>query len=311
MSATVRTVLGDIPAEQLGATDVHEHLLMRDPVLPGDELDDLDRSTAEAAEARAAGIAALVELTPPGLGRDPEGLRTLARRAGIHVVMATGRHADPHYPAGHWAYDLPADALAELFVAEIADAVRGEDGRGAPLPDVRAGVIKVGVGYWSISPREERALAAAAAAAAATGAPITCHLEHGTAGHEVLDLLEDAGVAPNRVILAHADRNPDPDLHLELAGRGAYLSYDGCGRARVWPDSVLVDCFLAVAAGGGAERLLLGSDRARAGGFHAYGGHPGLAYLPRRFVPRIAAGGGDDLTRLALVDNPARVLRLG
>jgi 5-phospho-D-xylono-1,4-lactonase len=67
----VRTVLGDIDPRELGKTDVHEHLLMRSPLLRGEELDDLEKSTREAVELREAGIDALVELTTIGLGRDP------------------------------------------------------------------------------------------------------------------------------------------------------------------------------------------------------------------------------------------------
>ena len=46
--ARVRTVLGDVRPEELGRTNAHEHLLMRSPRLRGEELDDLDKSAAEA-----------------------------------------------------------------------------------------------------------------------------------------------------------------------------------------------------------------------------------------------------------------------
>ena len=69
----VRTVLGDIDPRELGKTDVHEHLLMRSPLLRGEELDDREKSTQEAVELRQTGIEALVELTTIGLGRDPRG----------------------------------------------------------------------------------------------------------------------------------------------------------------------------------------------------------------------------------------------
>lgn len=59
----VRTVLGDIDPQELGSTDVHEHLLMRSPLLRGEELDDREKSTQEAVELRQTGIDALVDLT--------------------------------------------------------------------------------------------------------------------------------------------------------------------------------------------------------------------------------------------------------
>jgi predicted metal-dependent phosphotriesterase family hydrolase len=72
VTGQVRTVLGDVPASALGRTDYHEHLFQVTPLLPGDELDDDDRSGAEAGLLHAAGIDAMVEATPTGLGRDPE-----------------------------------------------------------------------------------------------------------------------------------------------------------------------------------------------------------------------------------------------
>ena len=95
----VRTVLGDVPAARLGPTDTHEHLFgQSSPLLPGDELDDVEAAVAEAAGLHSAGIGALVmNLTPPGLGRDPAGLVAVAERTELHVV-AGGGHAPRRAP---------------------------------------------------------------------------------------------------------------------------------------------------------------------------------------------------------------------
>src|SRR5262252_8099070 len=45
--AEVITVLGPVPAEQLGVTDAHDHLFMRSPALPGQDFDDVDRAVTE------------------------------------------------------------------------------------------------------------------------------------------------------------------------------------------------------------------------------------------------------------------------
>ncbi len=306
----IRTVLGDIRPDELGQTDVHEHLLQRSPLLPGEELDDVERSLAEVMELRDAGIGALVELTTIGIGRDPRGIAEIARRGGVRIVLATGIHREAHYPPDHWIHAVDPSQYVHWFVRDIREGCAAADYAGprAQPTQLRAGVIKVGAGYWSISPFERRVLDAAAQAHVETGAPIVCHLELGTAAWEVLAILSRGGVPTHRVLLAHVDRNPDPGLHSELAAAGAYLGYDGMARAKYFPDSMLLECLVKVAAAGGAERLTLGGDVARRSGFHAYGGMPGLVYLPTRFVPRLRAMAGDDLVHTILVSNPARFL---
>ena len=310
--ARVRTVLGDVRPEELGRTNAHEHLLMRSPLLRGEELDDLDKSAAEALALREAGIDALVELTTIGLGRDPVGVAEISRRTGLQVVLATGIHREAHYPPEHWVHKTDLEELGELFVRDLLEGCDGADYSGPRErpTTVRAGVIKVGVGYWSISPLERRVLQAAGFAHRRTGAPVVCHLELGTAAWEVLEALDSAGVPPERVALAHVDRNPDPTLHAELAAAGAYLGYDGVARAKYWPDSTVLGCLIEVASRGGADRLLLGGDAARKSSFASYDGMPGLVYLPGRFVPRLKEAGGEALTRKILVENPARLLPL-
>ncbi|MBC6463210.1 phosphotriesterase [Actinomadura sp. HBU206391] len=315
MTGRVRTVLGDIEPETLGRTDYHEHLFQVTPLLPGDELDDEGPSGEEARLLRAAGIDAMVEATPTGLGRDPAATARISARTGLGIVLTTGAHREAHYPSGHWLTGLDPSALAGRFVADLLDGAPATDGPGESAParsprgePVRAGLLKAGIGYWSINRFERGVLDAVATAHRTTGAPVMVHLEHGSAAAEVLEILASGGVPADRVVLAHIDRNPDPGLHAELAATGAYLGYDGMARTREWPDSALLDCLLRVSALGGAGRLLLGGDVARRTRYVAYGGMPGLAYLPTRFIPRLEREGGADLVRAVLVDNPARLL---
>ena len=389
--ASVRTVLGDVPADRLGRCDYHEHLFQASPLLTGDELDDEQRSGEEAATLEAAGIDAMVEATPTGLGRDPAAVARISARTGLAVVHVSGAHLREHYPAGHWLTELPEAELVRRFTADVTTGLPAADlpDRGAPalapgggvaradLPDrgapavapnggavradlpergapavapndgagrrdlpergvaatgpdggvgradrperggpalqpepVRAGMLKAGVGYWRIDPFERRVLAAVGAAAAATGVPVMVHTEYGSAAWEVLDALAAAGVAADRVVLAHIDRNLDPGLHAELTAAGAYLGYDGMARHREAPDSAIVDCLARVAAAGDPDRLLLGGDVARRSRYRSYGGIPGLDYLPTRFLPRLRRELGDALVDRMLVANPARLLSL-
>lgn len=96
----VRTVLGDVAPGELGVVDYHDHLFQTTPLLPGDELDDEDRSREEAGALVAAGVGCLVEATPIGLGRVPSAVARISRDLGLHVVQTTGVHRESHYPAG-------------------------------------------------------------------------------------------------------------------------------------------------------------------------------------------------------------------
>lgn len=297
---TVRTVLGDIAAEELGATDYHEHLFQTTPLLTGEELDDEPASAAEARALRDSGAAAMVEATPIGLGRRPAAVAAISRETGLHVVHTTGAHREVHYASDDRLLSNSEVELAARFRTELTEGIDGTD--------VRAGVVKAGVGLWSMTGFERRVLGAAGTLAGALGVPVMVHLEHGSAAHEVLDLLAEHGCSPGRVALAHVDRNPDAGLHAEIAARGAYLGYDGAARHQYWPDSVLIDTLAAVVAAGHGDRILLGGDVARASRYVAYGGMPGLAYLFTRFVPRVREAIGETAAEQILIANPARWL---
>lgn len=312
---TVRTVLGEVPLAALGRTDYHEHLFQVSPLLPGDELDDEASSGTEAASLALSGFTTMVDATPIGLGRRPEALARISAATDLAVVATTGAHREPHYGTGHWLLDQSEEALADRFCRDVtvglptcdgpgpADAASGPTGQ-----PIRAAVVKAGVGYWSISRFERRVLAAASLCHHRTGVAVMVHLEHGSAAFEVLDVLDGHAVPASGVVLAHADRNPDPGLHAELAAAGAYLGYDGFARTQRWPDAVIIDCLRAAAERGAGERILLGGDVARRSRYRGYGGMPGLAYLGERVLPRLEQETSADLVHQMLVTNPAHWL---
>ncbi|MGF3056223.1 phosphotriesterase family protein [Microbacterium sp. YY-01] len=321
MSGHVRTVCGDLESHELGATNYHEHLFHKSPLLPGDDLDNETLSHHEAQLLHASGCTTMVDATPLGMGRNPQAVARISEATGMHIVATTGLHRDEHYGSGHPLHEWSEQRLAQLFTSEVAKGMLTNEGDPTQATaqftaqptaqSARAGMLKAGIGYWRISIREQRTLLALAEAHRATGAPIMVHLEFCTAAHEVLDLLAGAGVASSRVVLAHADRNPDPVLHSELAARGAYLGYDGCARPRTRTDAELVSLTEAVVTAGYGDNIVLGGDVARRTRYIAYGGMPGLSYLMQRYVPRLTQAVGTDATHRMLHDNPARLLTLG
>lgn len=308
----VLTVTGPMPASALGVVDAHDHLFLRTPALPGDEFDDLERSTTEALEGRASGIGTVVDMTPIGLGRRPDLLRAVSEATGMPIIGATGYHRDAHYPAGHWVYEASVEQLAERIVHDLEVGMHPADWADPDAaPDLaRAGAIKAGTSYHHASDAERRRLEACAIGSLRRGVAILVHTEIGTFGHQIVDLLTGFGVSPSRIVLAHLDRNPDAELHAEIAARGVSLEYDTMGRTKYRPDSELLDLVETMVAAGHVDRLLLGQDIGRRSMLRAYGGGPGMRYLMETFVPRVRRRIGDDATDAILVANPARAFAI-
>jgi phosphotriesterase-related protein len=207
--------------------------------------------------------------------------------------------------------DASLELLAQRILTDLNEGMHPADWlTKAPLDPARAGVIKAGASYQYISTLEERRLVAAAIGHRETGAAILVHTEIGTCAHQIVDLLVREGVRPNRIILAHLDRNPDLELHVEIAARGVMLEYDTPGRIKYRPDSQLLDLMEGMVAAGHADRLLLGLDLGQRDYFRAYGGGPGLTYLMAAFVPRLRKWIGEDAVHTILVANAARAFAM-
>ena len=294
MPLVVRTVRGDVEPSELGPTDAHEHLFFITPIQPGDEFADVDRAIEEAETLVAAGGRTLVDWTPLGLGRDPEGLLRVSEATGLHVVAATGVHRDAHYLADDPLRSIAVDDLADRFVSDVTGS------------GVRSGIVKVGASYHRLQPLERMAFAAAAEAHRRTGVPVCVHTEHGTMGLRIVEHLGELGVPPDSIVLAHLDRNPDAVEHAETGNAGAWLQLDGPGRTKYWPDSTILQLIADLAERGLAARLLLGGDTGRSTTMRAYGGGPGLDYVFARFKPRLERELGEELSRQIFVENPAR-----
>ena len=296
----VQTVLGPVPAGDLGLTLSHEHLLCHPPGGVGDAdpdlvLDDRDAAIAELAAFRAAGGNTVVEVTPVDYGRDLEGLAELSRRSGVHIVAATGLHKDQF--SAPYTVRLDEDQLADLFTRELQSGVDG----------VRPGVIKLGSSLERITPGERKAFTAAALVQRATGATITTHTEAGRLALEQLELLLGAGADPERIIIGHLDRLLDTDYHEAVLRTGAYVGYDQVGKPKYATDERRAAALAALVARGHGAKLLISGDLGRKSYWSTYGGKPGLDYVPKTFLGMLGAAGLTAGQAEALVvDNPAR-----
>jgi phosphotriesterase-related protein len=296
----VQTVLGPLPASELGLTVSHEHLLCRPPGSVGDAdpdlvLDDQEAAVTELSAFKAAGGNAVVEVTPVDYGRDLDGLVALSRRSGVHIVGATGLHKDEF--SAPYTSRFDEDQLADTFIRDLQVGVNG----------VRAGVIKLGSSLDQITPGERRAFTAAALAQRATGAAITTHTQAGRLALEQLELLLGAGADPERIIIGHLDRLLDTDYHQAVLRTGAYVGYDQIGKPQYATDERRAEALAVLVSRGHGAKLLISGDLGRKSYWSAYGGKPGLDYVPKTFLGMLCAAGlSAGQAEALVVNNPAR-----
>jgi len=309
----VRCVNGDVPAGDLGACYAHEHVFVTGGALASADpeflLEDRDAAVSELVLARDAGLAALVDATPCAFGRDVVALAEVSRATGVHVVAATGLHLPSSYVRRHWLSEYATEELEELFVADIELGIDRHDYVGPIVHRTphRAGVIKVAVAADQVSDVEARVLRAAAGAARRTGAAIIAHTNGAVGGAAVAELLLQAGLEPDRVILSHLDKDAEPDGTRNVLALGVWAELDQAPRAADRTERFV----LALLEAGYEDKVLLGMDMGRRRYWRAYGGGPGLDFLLTAFRSSLVAA-GVTATQLAklFVDNPWRAFAM-
>ena len=228
------TVLGPVPTSSLGITLPHEHLLFDGSqwitgnnevekrthaplTVQPSSIGELHRnrnvsfenlaSTEEIALEelnlfRQAGGSTVVDVSPPGLNRDPEGLKRLAKASGVNIIAATG-----HYCAFTHPPEVATQSIEDVASWMIKEIEEGIDETG-----IRAGVMgELGISPGGGHPDEWKVIRASSVAQQETGAAISIHnsLPYERQGMRVLRVLKDAGAdLPTRCNGAHDSKHP-------------------------------------------------------------------------------------------------------
>lgn len=295
---------------------VRENLVSHETSL---RLDSMADAIEELSRFHGAGGDLVVDVTPKNVGGDPERVRAVGRETGVRFVHGTAFYV--HYSHPEKVSDMSVDAVADEFVSDVLEGI---DDTG-----VRAGIVGEIGASERIRPEEEKCIRAGARAARRTGAALSIHPpfhrdeDDPTSKRALwcLDLAEEEGLPPERVILCHRDQSKwlESDLRYqkEIASRGAYVEFDLFGHPATYhelvddaqPDDLdRVRYVEEMVAAGHTDRLLLSHDVFVKTVLRKYGGN-GYAHLLENVIPLLRTRGMEQATlRRLTVDNPRRVL---
>jgi predicted metal-dependent phosphotriesterase family hydrolase len=307
----VQTVLGPVPASELGFTLVHEHVMC--DFIGADqtgrhrwEVDAVVNRMLPLLQAyKEHGGRTFVDCTPAYIGRDPRVLRSLATKTGLHIVTNTGYYggAGDKFVPRH-AYQETVDQLAARWLREWE--------MGIEETDTKPGFIKTGIDEIKsesdpLSAIDEKLVRAAARVSRRTGLTATCHTGGGAAALVATRLFIEEKADPWRFIVAHSDGHGLAINH-RVAELGAWVSLDAISRQPLEQHLTLVQAL----AEKHSDHLLLSHDN----GWYSVGQTNGgevrdFNYLLGVFLPAFRkAGAAGSLIQKLTVTNPARAFGL-
>ncbi|MEV5556954.1 phosphotriesterase [Nonomuraea wenchangensis] len=316
MSSTVNTVLGPVPADDLGVVAIHEALLS---VLPGaehafditiDRAEIFEILARKLADFRAHGGGTIVDSTGMFHGRDPRLYEALSRSTGVHIVASTGMGPEKLLggyfltPQTNPPTPWPAEKFARLFTQEVTE--------GMVVPRVErraaAGLVATAATREGMTATDESLLRGAARTALATGVPLS--VRHGADAVHDLEIVLDEKLPADRVVVGGLDREDAlaAGAPLEVARRGAYVALDHVGSEGSVTDQDRAALVLDLVGAGHGDRVLLSANAVGVAK-----GHPGndlpFSHVLSEFVPLLTARGlGDEDVRRILAGNPRDLL---
>jgi phosphotriesterase-related protein len=343
----IETVLGRLEAERVGPVSMHEHLLSdasglgiadaaegpeRDVVLDdaGLAVAELDRAAgawrASFPDSRAiksgneARLPVAVDPSVWGFGGPAPGLAEISRASGVGIVAGVGAYIPRTRP--EWLTALDEDALADLFRQALTDHLPGCDFRAGIVGMLAPGLpldqhphLSSPTGRQKSEGWERGLLRTGARAAATTGSAAIVRLDpRRRDGLEVLEVMTQAGLAPERVVFSNIDGYArDLDALRELAETGATLKWCFGYEAPPRPglatatDAERADAVAALLAEGHRRQVLACGIWTKAALRH-YGGW-GYDHLPTTVLPMLRERdlSEAELTHL-LIDEPRRLL---
>jgi phosphotriesterase-related protein len=259
------TANGVIDTGAMGRTLIHEHVFVMTTEVQANFKTDWDeeKNVADAIEKltalKAAGIDTIADPTVIGLGRYIPRIIEIAKQIELNIIVATGvytynelpkyfRLRGPFLPG----IDRP-DPMVDMFVTDLTEGIADTG--------VRAAFLKCAIDEEGMVHGVERVLRAVAKAHLRTGAPVMVHTHPGShRGLEVHKVLQEEGVDPRSVCLAHSGDSGDADHLSELAEHGYLLGMDRFGVHVYRPFEERVEMVAELIRRGYGDRMALAHD---------------------------------------------------
>lgn len=290
--AQLITTLGPKNADELGMILPHEHVfvdlrLWNEPGYGEAEPGEVVLLMApEIQKIKALGVTALVECSTGGVGVRADIDRAVSSATDFPIVVPTGFYREPWIPP--WVHNATEDRLYEYMLGQLEMTIHDSG--------VQAGWIKISAGDDGMTDCERKVLRAAIRASKETNAVIGSHTIKGEVVKDQLSEFDKLDHAVNRFIWIHTQAEPDFDLHLKMAMRGAWLEYDNIG-ADDFPDENHITNIKKLLDAGYGEQLMLSHDRGWYDPAQPNGGTPkSYTYICKKFLPKLKSAGVDDAT---------------
>ncbi|MGE5289036.1 MAG: phosphotriesterase [Micromonosporaceae bacterium] len=266
--ATVPTTAGEVDVDDLGVVLMHEHVFIRTEPLhwgwPGfggwDEETEVAAARERLGKLKQAGADTILDMTVPGLGRDPALVARAVEGTGLKVLFATGYYTYDnlpfpfHFRGPGKVFDNDDHVLESLFERDVTVGI-GDTG-------FRAAVLKVATDEQGMTEDVERLTRAIANVHLRTGAVICTHAHAPTKrGLEQQRILSEQGVNLGRVMIGHSNETTDLGYLEQLIGNGSYLGWDRCGLSVAVPLDDQLDTLAELCRRGYADRLMLSHDK--------------------------------------------------
>lgn len=285
--AKIRTVMGDVDPNEIGITLIHEHPYILDFIIQMSELADFKEQGGDC----------VVDQTSLGLGRQPNLLKRLSKETGLHVIASTGFYREETHP--EIVHDADPETLARIMIDEIDEGIDGVD--------FKAGLIgEVGTTEFGTTMQEVKTLRASAQAQLATGVTISVHTMGGAEALKAIEILQEEGVKPNRILIDHIDLDHVEHLRY-VAERGVFLGFDTIGKARYRDDAHRLELLCAMVDAGYEDQIVLSHDISQLDYLKTNGGH-GYVHLLGTFIPRLRERLPEETIEQLLIYNPRKVL---